>query len=127
MRTYENAFLWLSASKIVDMCCNSTDPSAGLRMNPEFTRLKCYMADTGLLTALSTLDGSVSQAELANDLLYGKLSLNESMFFENLVAQMLRSTGRRLFFYTKLRDDGSRRSLEIDFLIRRPGASARSK
>lgn len=41
------------------------------------------------------------------------------MFFENLVAQMLRSTGRRLFFYTKLRDDGSRRSLEIDFLIRR--------
>ncbi len=119
MRTYENAFLWLSASKIVDMCCNSTDPSVGLLMNPEFTRLKCYMADTGLLTALSTLDGSVSQAELANDLLYGKLSLNESMFFENLVAQMLRSTGRRLFFYTKLRNDGSRRSLEIDFLIHR--------
>lgn len=54
MRDYEEAFLWLSDSKVVNLCFNATEPTVGLQMNTDRTYLKCYMADTGLLTSLTS-------------------------------------------------------------------------
>lgn len=116
-RDYEDAFMWLEDSKTVNLCFNSTDPSVGLRMNLERSVLKCYMADTGLLLRMSTDDGTEFDLKTANDVLYNRLSLNEGMFFENLVAQMIRAKGARLFFYSQPRKDDAP-AVEIDFLIR---------
>lgn len=116
-RDYEDAFMWLADSKTVNLCLNSTDPSIGIQMNLDRTVLKCYMADTGLLLRQATDDGTELDMKTVNDVLYNRLSLNEGMFFENLVAQMLQVTGHRLFFYSQPRR-GDDNGLEIDFLIR---------
>ena len=109
--------MWLADSKTVNLCLNSTDPSIGIQMNLDRTVLKCYMADTGLLLRQATDDGTELDMKTVNDVLYNRLSLNEGMFFENLVAQMLQATGHRLFFYSQPRR-GDDNGLEIDFLIR---------
>ena len=116
-RDYEDAFMWLADSKTVNLCLNSTDSSIGIQMNLDRTVLKCYMADTGLLLRQATDDGTELDMKTVNDVLYNRLSLNEGMFFENLVAQMLQATGHRLFFYSQPRR-GDDNGLEIDFLIR---------
>lgn len=119
MRDYEEAFLWLSDSKVVNLCFNATEPTVGLQMNTDRTYLKCYMADTGLLTSMAVDDGTVTEEAVAHTLLADKAGLNEGMFFENVTAQLLVAAGRKLFFFSQAKEDASRRSLEIDFLIRR--------
>lgn len=119
MRDYEEAFLWLSDSKVVNLCFNATEPTVGLQMNTDRTYLKCYMADTGLLTSMAVDDGTVTEEAVAHALLADKAGLNEGMFFKNVTAQLLVAAGRKLFFFSQAKEDASRRSLEIDFLIRR--------
>ena len=46
-----------------------------------------------------------------------KLSLNEGMLYENLIAQMLTANGHKLFFYTRYSEEKHRNDIEIDFLI----------
>lgn len=119
MRDYEEAFLWLSDSKVVNLCFNATEPTVGLQMNSDRTYLKCYMADTRLLTSMAVDDGTVTEEAVAHVLLADKADLNEGMFFGNVTAQLLVAAGRKLFFFSQTKEDASRRSLEIDFLIRR--------
>ena len=129
MRDYEEAFLWLSDSKVVNLCFNATEPTVGLQMNSDRTYLKCYMADTRyvrslfictrLLTSMAVDDGTVTEEAVAHALLADKADLNEGMFFGNVTAQLLVAAGRKLFFFSQAKEDASRRSLEIDFLIRR--------
>lgn len=49
MRNYDDAFMWLKDSRIVNICYNADEPNIALKMNMSRTTLKCYMADTGLL------------------------------------------------------------------------------
>lgn len=119
MRNYEEAFFWLADSKIANLCFNSADPRTGLRLNLDRTLLKCYMADTGLLVCMATSDDDRIGQDVLNALLYGKLGINEGMFFENLVAQMLRSSGHGLFFHSRPAvPEKGERPMEIDFLLR---------
>lgn len=118
LRDYDDAFMWLADSKIVNLCFNATDPNVGLKMNLDRTTLKCYMADTGLLTMMATDDDESMESAIINAILYNKLSINEGMFFENIVSQMLYSSGHKLFFYSKNLSTSNRHSTEIDFLIR---------
>lgn len=117
MRSYENAFLWLDDGRIINRCVNATEPTFGLFMNVDTTTQKCYMADTGLLVShalrMGTCDESIYKA-----LLFDRLGLNEGMFAENIVAQMLHANGHDLFFYSRNSVDKDGR-MEIDFLIRR--------
>ena len=55
--------------------------------------------------------------EIYKAILFDKLHLNEGMFMENIVAQMLVSSGHRLFFYSKNSPDNADDRIEIDFLI----------
>ncbi len=63
------------------------------------------------------MDGVFTDNELYRAILFDKLDINEGMIMENIVAQMLRRNGHRLFFYS--RSDPNRREnhMEIDFLI----------
>lgn len=118
MRDYEEAFFWLSDSGVVNCCYNTTEPSIGLSLNMERSTVKCYMGDTGLLISHAFDDRGTVPVEIYQKLILGKLETNEGMLTENIVAQMLRAAGHRLFFYSKSCSNAEDR-MEIDFLIRK--------
>ena len=116
-RTFKDAFLWLNEAMIVNNCYNVTDPAMGLALSAEESTLKCYMGDTGLLVTLAFMDLPFAENELYRAILFDKLSINEGMLMENIVAQMLRCSGRKLYFYSKSDTDCRENHMEIDFLI----------
>ena len=52
------------------------------------------------------------------DILTGKISINEGMFAENVVAQCLTASGHDLFYWAHY-DETAKRSYEVDFLVPR--------
>jgi hypothetical protein len=124
MRDYNDAFFWLADSKIINCCYNSTAPNIGLRLNEERTTLKCYMGDTGLLISLAFDEHGIEANDLYRKLMYGKLEVNEGMLVENIVAQMLRAGGHKLYFFSQTGDKAENR-MEIDFLIAKSKITSR--
>ena len=66
---------------------------------------KVYMRDTGLLMAMLE-DGS------QEDIIDGNLGIYKGAIYENIIADIMGKTGRKLYYYE--RDS----KLEIDFIIR---------
>lgn len=62
--------------------------------------------------------------ELYRKLLFGKLEVNKGMLVENIVAQMLKSSGKELFYYSA-NSENSEDRMEIDFLIRKSQVTSR--
>lgn len=114
---YEETFFWLGDSMIVNEYFNCADPNIGLSINEERTTLKCYMGDTGLLVSHAFDENEIVEENLYKQILHDKLSINEGMIFENVIAQCLVANGYRLFFYTHYNDEKKRNDIEIDFLI----------
>lgn len=125
MRDYADAFFWLSDAKIINCCYNATEPNIGLRLNEERTTLKCYMGDTGLLISLAFDERGIVGEELYKKLMFGKLEVNEGMLVENIVAQMLRASGHKLYFYSKNSNVSPEDRMEIDFLIAKAKTTSR--
>lgn len=117
-REYEDSFMWLSESKIVNHCFNSTEPTVGINLNVDRLTLKCYMADTGLLIAHAIEDGTVLEEEVLKAIMFDRIGINEGMFVENIVAQMLVASGHKLFFFSRVDKADFHNNIEIDFLIR---------
>lgn len=117
-RDYENAFMWLAEAMVVNNCYNATEPTVGLSMSQEHSTRKCYMGDTGLLVSHSFMDDEYGDNELYRDILLDKLYVNEGMLMENIVAQQLRGSGHKLFFYSRSDTNNRENHMEIDFLIR---------
>lgn len=125
MRDFSSSFFWLSEAMTVNIAYNTTEPNIGLRMREDNSMLKCYLSDTGLLLSMAFDDGTIVREELYRKLLLDKLEVNAGMLFENLVAQMLRAAGHKLYFYSNnSRGDLSDR-MEIDFLITKPTITSR--
>ena len=116
-RDYEDAMFWLHDAMIVNMCYNSTAPSIGLKLNMDRMKLKCYMADTGLLVSHAFDENSIVSEEIYKKLLFDKLEVNKGMIVENIVAQMLIAGGHKLYFYSNSSRDDVTGRMEIDFLI----------
>ena len=114
---FHDTFFWLSDSMIVNICFNCSDPNIGLSLNEDRTYVKCYMGDTGLLISHTFDESELSNGNLFRELLLGKISVNEGMFYENAVAQMLVAGGHKLFFYTRYNTEKHRNDIEIDFII----------
>lgn len=114
---YHETFFWLADSMMVNECFNCSDPNVGLSLNEERTYIKCYMGDTGLLISHTFDENEIADNELYKELLVGKLSVNEGMFYENAIAQMLVASGHKLYFYTRYNSDKHRNDIEIDFII----------
>ena len=125
MRDYSEAFFWLSDAKIINCCYNSTEPSIGLKLNEERTTLRCYMGDTGLLISHAFDERGIVSTELYQKLMFDKLEVNEGMIVENIVAQMLRAAGHRLYFFSKSAAKNAEDRMEIDFLISKPTVTSR--
>ncbi len=118
-REYEDAFMWLAESKVVNHCFNSTDPGLGINMNTDRLTMKCYMADTGLLITQAIEDGTVLEEEVLRAILFDRVGINEGMFLENVVAQQLTAAGHKLFFYSRTDKEDFHNNIEIDFLVRK--------
>lgn len=118
-RKYEDSFLWLNEAMIVNTCFNSTDPNVGLALSADYTTQKCYMADTGLLVTHTFMDGEFIENEIYKAILFDRLNINEGMIMENIVAQMLRSNGHKLYFYSRNDNEHRENHIEIDFIITR--------
>ncbi len=116
-RAYEDSFIWLNEAMIVNACFNATDPGVGLALSADHATQKCYMADTGLLVTLTFMDQAFTDNELYRAILFGKLDINEGMIMENIVAQMLRRNGHKLYFYSRSDLEHRENHMEIDFLI----------
>ncbi|MGN1263807.1 MAG: DUF4143 domain-containing protein, partial [Prevotella sp.] len=114
---YHDTFFWLADSMMVNQCFNCSDPNVGLSLNEDRTYVKCYMCDTGLLISHTFNENEISDNALYRELLFGKLTVNEGMFYENVISQMLVANGHRLFFYTRYNSTKRRNDMEIDFLI----------
>ena len=119
MRDYENSFMWLADGMISSLCFNASDPSSvGLSMYLDRPTLKCYMCDTGLLVTHALMDRDGADNSFYRDILLDRLGVNEGMFMENIVAQMLQASGNRLFYYYRSDAGNAENNMEVDFLIR---------
>ena len=114
---YHDTFFWLADSMIVNECFNCTDPNVGLSLNEDRSFVKCYMGDTGLLVSHAFSENEISDGELYKEMLFGKLSTNEGMLYENAVAQMLVAAGHKLYFYVHYNSEKHRNDIEVDFLL----------
>lgn len=125
MRDFQSSFFWLSEAMTVIIAYNTTEPNVGLGMNLDRSSLKCYLADTGLLLSMAFDENAIVSEELYRKLLLDKLEVNAGMLLENLVAQMLRAAGHKLYFYSNNSRDEAADRMEVDFLISKPTITSR--
>jgi predicted AAA+ superfamily ATPase len=96
--------------------CN--DPQVGLEFHKSLYHYKIYLVDTGLFATLAFRDKNYTENLIYNKLLSDKLQANLGYVYENLVAQMLRTAGNELYYYTFPTGKGNT-NYEIDFLLSR--------
>ena len=121
---YREAFLWLEDAKLVNMCYRATEPNIGLRMNKDDESYKCYFADTGLLLSMAFDENELASEGIMKKLAMNKLEVNKGMLIENVVAQMLAATGRKLYFFSSYSRNSDDR-MEVDFLIAKSRITSR--
>ena len=114
---YQESFFWLSDSMITNDCFKVNDPNIGMAITQDDAYVKCYMGDTGLLVSHAFNEKELYSEEIYKKILNDKLSINEGMLFENVVAQMLVAAGYELFYYTRYNREKHRNDIEIDFII----------
>ncbi len=115
--TMGNLLASLEDSKTVNVCYHADDPNVGLSLEENKGRYKLYIGDTGLMVTLCFWDKKYTENVIYEKLLSDKLSVNLGYIYENLVAQMLRAAGNKLFYYTFPKDE--KHNYEIDFLLSR--------
>lgn len=125
MREYDSAFFWLDDAKLVNICFNTTAPNIGLQLNEDRATLKCYFCDTGLLIALAFSARGIVTNEIYQKLMFDKLEIDEGMLVENIVAQMLKAAGSKLFFYNNYDKEDAENRMQIDFLIQKKVVTSR--
>lgn len=113
----DEMILSLEDSKTVNVAYHADDPNVGMSLTADYGKYKLYVGDTGLFVTLAFWDKDFTENVIYQKLLNDKLSANLGYVYENLVAQMLRASGDKLFYYTFPKDETH--SYEIDFLLSR--------
>lgn len=103
-------------SKTVLPCFNTIDPNVSLADTKDFDSYKLYVSDTGLFVTMMFMDQSVTENDVYAKLLSDNLPANLGYLYENLMAQMIASTGRELYYHTWEKKD-STHYYEVDFLV----------
>ncbi|SEP62820.1 hypothetical protein SAMN02910289_00173 [Lachnospiraceae bacterium RM5] len=114
---YDEPLFWLDDSMTCNLCYKCNDPNVGFSLSKNDSAVKCYLGDTGLLISLAFSENEISNQQLYKAIMGGRLALNEGMLYENMIAQMIVSTGRKLYFYTRYSLEKHRNDIEIDFLL----------
>ncbi len=103
-------------SKIIYICNNLVDISSSLSLYEDLTKFKLYLSDTGLFVTMLFNYDNENHSDIYKKLLSDKLDVNLGYLYENLVAQIIRSSKRKLYYYT-FRKENSTHSYEIDFIV----------
>ena len=103
-------------SMTVNLAYHSDDPNVGLALTKNEEYFKMYTSDTGLFVTLAFKDSDITENVIYSKLLNDKLSTNLGYVYENVIAQMLRTMGKNLFYHTIPYAEG-KKYYEIDFVI----------
>lgn len=110
----------IADSKTVNLAYHADDPAVGFALHANLDYFKMFLADTGLFITLAFLDGDFTDNIIYRKLLSDKLPADLGYVYENVAAQLLRTSGHSLFYYT-FKDmpvgGGKPRFYEVDFLI----------
>ena len=112
----ENIVKVMDDSMTVNVAYHSDDPNVGLALTKNKEYFKMYASDTGLFVTLAFKDSDITENVIYDKLLNDKLSTNWGYVYENVIAQMLRATGKNLFYHTIPYAEG-KKYYEIDFVI----------
>ena len=107
----------LEDSKTTLFSYHSNDPNVGMSLTKDISKYKVFCADTGLFVTLAFWDKDYTENVIYQKLWNDRLGTNLGYVYENVIAQMLASSGNRLFYYTWPKD--ATHSYEIDFLLSR--------
>lgn len=116
----EDIFADIAESKTVNFAYHANDPNVGFALHRNSDFFKMFLADTGLFITLAFMDRDYTDNSIYKKLLSDKLPTDLGYVFENVVAQLLVSSGHSLYYYTfKEKHEGvsEPRVYEIDFLI----------
>ena len=106
----------MEESMVTNVVYHSNDPNVGLALTKDNERFKMYVADTGLFITLAFKDKDFTENLIYNKLLNDKLNTNLGYVYENMIAQMLRMTGKTLYYHT-IPFNENKKHYEIDFVI----------
>jgi predicted AAA+ superfamily ATPase len=112
----ENIIKSMEDTMTTNVAYHSNDPNAGLALTKDLERYKMYVADTGLFITLAFKNKDFTSNLLYNKLLNDKLNANLGYIYENMIAQMLRTSGKELYYHIIPTQDG-KKYYETDFLI----------
>ncbi|MCC8071771.1 MAG: AAA family ATPase [Bacteroidales bacterium] len=113
-------FADITDSRTVNIAYHADDPGVGMALHAHLDYFKMYLADTGLFVTLAFLDRDYTDNVIYRKLLSDRLPTDLGYVYENVVAQLLRSAGNNLYYYTfkdRVSEDTKPRVYEIDFLI----------
>lgn len=113
----EDLLIALEDSKTINVAYHVADPNVGLPLSEDRSRMKIYVGDTGLMVTLAFWDKNFAENVIYDKLLADRLQANMGYIYENLVAQMLKSSGNSLYFHTWPKDE--KHNYEVDFLLSR--------
>lgn len=102
-------------SKTVLASYNVSDPSLSLKNTASLYSYKLYLFDTGLFVTLLFNDETRDYKDIYAKLLANRLDVNLGYLYENVVAQILNSLNKSLYYHT-FKEKGSKNYYEIDFL-----------
>lgn len=108
----------MADSMAVNFAYHANDPSIGFALHADPGRFKMFLSDTGLFVTLAFMDRDYTENEIYRKLLSDKLGTDLGYVYENAVAQLLRSAGNELFYYT-FKESEAGRPYEVDFLLSR--------
>ena len=112
----ENIIKSMEDTMTTNVAYHSNDPNVGLALTKDLERYKMYVADTGLFITLAFKNKDFTSNLLYNKLLNDKLNANLGYVYENMIAQMLRASGKELYYHIIPTQDG-KKYYETDFLI----------
>ncbi len=103
-------------SMTTNIAYHSDDPNVGLALTKNLNSFKMYASDTGLFVTLAFKDRDITDNTIYDKLLSDKLSVNLGYVYENMIAQMLKASGKNLFYHTIKYAEG-KKYYEVDFVI----------
>lgn len=98
-------------SMTTNIAFHSDDPNVWLALTKNPGYIKMYTSDTGLFVTLAFKDSDITEKLLGD-----KLGTNLGYVYENMIAQMLRATGKNLFYHTIPYADG-KKYYKVDFIV----------
>ena len=105
-------------SMAVNFSYHADNLSVGLSQHKNMQQYKMFVGDTGLFVTMAFWDNEVTENVIYQKLLSDKLASDLGYVYENMIAQMLRAKGDKLYYHTWPTPSG-KHNYEIDFLLSR--------